>query len=58
MLEVVFFVTIFTAIPLFSFIKNIRNEIYGLFATIPAKDLTRMLSNYANLAAEIAMISD
>jgi hypothetical protein len=58
MLEVVFFITIFTAIPLFYFINNIRNDIYGLFATIPAKDLTRMLSIYENLAAEIALFSD
>jgi hypothetical protein len=49
LLEIVFFFTIINALPLFSYVKKQCNEIYALFATIPAKDIALMLGSYKKL---------
>ncbi len=52
MLEIVAFLTIINSLPLLIFIKKECNEIYSLFAAIPAKEIVLMIENFKKMVAK------
>ncbi len=55
-MEIIIFISVFAALPVNAHIKKIRNGIYGLFATIPGKNITQMLATYSNIKKSYQLI--
>jgi hypothetical protein len=43
-MELVLFFTLFTALPIYTHIRKLQNEVYSLFATFPGKNIEHLLN--------------